>query len=99
VFAPGGRTLVTPRICPLREALRVATTGAPRVVGTGANMLAAAWPDSEKPPSAVDERRAPDIEWVARLGASAAESTALPKPLYLRAPDAQPQHAAQLARR
>ena len=44
-------------------------------------------------------RRAPDIDWVARLGAAALDTGAPPKPLYLRAPDAQPQNAAQLARR
>jgi hypothetical protein len=43
--------------------------------------------------------RAPDIAWVARLGAAASSNAAPPKPLYLRAPDAQPQPAAQLARR
>ncbi len=99
VFGPGGRTLVTPRVVPLREALRVATTGAPRVVGTAANMLAAAWPPGERPPSAVEQRPAPDIDWVARLGAAAVETGLPPKPLYLRAPDAQPQDAAPLARR
>jgi tRNA threonylcarbamoyladenosine biosynthesis protein TsaB len=47
----------------------------------------------------VDQRDAPDIDWVARLGA-AADNTGIPvKPLYLRAPDAHPQDAAQLARR
>jgi hypothetical protein len=39
------------------------------------------------------------IDWVAHLGAAAAQSVALPKPLYLRAPDAQPQDAAHLPRR
>src|SRR5271166_3979117 len=34
VFGPGGRTLVTPRLVSLVEARRVATTGAPRLVGT-----------------------------------------------------------------
>ncbi len=99
VFGPGGRTLVPPRISSLRDALRAGAGGAPRLVGTGAKMLAAAWPVGERAPSAVDERRAPDIDWVARLGAAAAESNAPPKPLYLRAPDAQPQDAAQLPRR
>ena len=84
---------------PLREALRAAATGAPRLVGTAAAMLAAAWPAGERAPSLVDTRRAPDIDWVARLGAAAIETGAPPKPLYLRAPDAQPQNAAQLARR
>jgi tRNA threonylcarbamoyl adenosine modification protein YeaZ len=99
VFGPGGRTLVTPRLVPLREALRAAATGAPRLTGTAANMLAAAWPDDVRPPAAVEQRQAPDIDWVARLGAAAVETGLPPKPLYLRAPDAQPQNAAQLARR
>ena len=99
VFGPGGRTIVTPRLAPLREALRVAATGAPRLVGTAAELLAAAWPAGERAPSLVDARRAPDIDWVARLGAAADETGAPPKPFYLRAPDAQPQNAAQLARR
>ena len=99
VFGPGGRTIVAPRLVPLREALRVAATGAPRLIGTAAKMLAAAWPPANAPPSLVDQRRAPDIDWVARLGAAAVETGSPPKPLYLRAPDAQPQNAAQLARR
>ena len=83
----------------LREAVRAAATGAPRLVGTAAELLAAAWPAGERAPSLVEQRRAPDIDWVARLGAAAAETGAPPKPLYLRAPDAQPQDAAQLPRR
>jgi tRNA threonylcarbamoyladenosine biosynthesis protein TsaB len=98
-FGPGGRTLVTARVVPLREALRFAATGAPRLIGTGAKLLAAAWPPAERAPSSVDPLNAPDIDWVARLGAAAAETGLPPKPLYLRAPDAQPQNAAQLARR
>jgi tRNA threonylcarbamoyladenosine biosynthesis protein TsaB len=99
VFGPGGRTLVAPRLAPMREALRVATTGAPRLIGTGATLLAAQWPALERPPSAVEQQSAPDIDWVARLGAAAADIGSPPKPLYLRAPDAQPQDASQLARR
>ena len=99
MFGPGGRTLVAPRIVNIRDALRVCTTGSPRVVGTGAKLLADVWPSMERPPTAVDARPAPDISWVARLGAAAAETGVPPKPMYLRAPDAQPQNAAQLARR
>ncbi len=99
VFGVGGRTLVAPRVADMREALRVATTGAPRLIGTAANLLAANWPAQERPPSAVVHRPAPDIGWVARLGAAAADTGVPPKPLYLRAPDAQPQGASQLARR
>lgn len=85
---------MAPRISPLREALRVAVSGAPRLVGTGARMLAAAWPAGMPRPTLVDERRAPDIDWVGRLGAAATDTATPPKPLYLRAPDAQPQDAA-----
>ena len=99
VFGPGGRTLVAARLVPLREALRAAATGAPRLVGTAANLLAAAWPAGERAPTVVEQRQAPDIDWVARLGAAVVETGSPPKPLYLRAPDAQPQNAAQLARR
>ena len=44
-------------------------------------------------------RGAPDIDWVARMGAALPEGQSPPKPQYLRAPDAQPQNAAQLPRR
>ena len=99
VFGAGGRTLVAPRLSPLREALRAAAGGGPRLVGNAAELLARAWPAGEMPPSKVVQRGAPDIDWVARLGAAAQESASPPKPLYLRAPDAQPQDASQLARR
>jgi tRNA threonylcarbamoyladenosine biosynthesis protein TsaB len=62
-------------------------------------MLAAVWPSRELMPTLVDDRRAPDIVWVARLAVAADESMSEPKPLYLRAPDAQPQDAARLPRR
>jgi tRNA threonylcarbamoyl adenosine modification protein YeaZ len=99
VFASGGRTLVSARLVHMREALRFAATGSPRLVGTGAKLLAAAWPPAERPPASVDPLGAPDINWVARLGLAADPTGEPPKPFYLRAPDAQPQNAAQLARR
>jgi tRNA threonylcarbamoyladenosine biosynthesis protein TsaB len=99
VFGPGGRTVVAPRVAPLREALRVSIAGAPRITGTAANKLAASWPSGERPPGAVEQRGAPRIDWVARLGAAATDTGTPPKPLYLRAPDAHPQDAVQLARR
>ena len=99
VFGPGGRTLVAPRISSIRDAVRAATAGPARLVGSAAQLIAGAWPNGQPPPPLVDAQGAPDIDWVARLGAAAAESHAPPKPLYLRAPDAQPQDAARLARR
>ena len=98
VLAAGGRTVVTPRVVPIEEAVRLARAGRPRLTGNAANILERAWPSID-PPSLVEQRAAPDIDWVARLGAAAAEGISPPKPLYLRAPDAQPSSAAHLARR
>ena len=99
VFGTGGRTLVSPRIATLRDAVRAAVTGPVRVIGSAAGLLATAWPKGVERPVLVDERGAPDIAWIARLGAAAAEGYGPPRPLYLRAPDAQPQDAARLPRR
>jgi tRNA threonylcarbamoyladenosine biosynthesis protein TsaB len=99
IFGTGGRTLVAPRIATLRDALRAAITGPARLVGSGATLLANAWPKDADPPLLVTARSAPDIGWIARLGAAAGEGYGPPRPLYLRAPDAQPQDAARLPRR
>jgi tRNA threonylcarbamoyl adenosine modification protein YeaZ len=99
IFGIGGRTLVAPRVSPLREAVRAAMTGPARLVGSAAHLLAAAWPKNVEPPILIEQRSAPDIAWVARLGAAAAAGYGPPKPLYLRAPDAHPQDGARLPRR
>jgi tRNA threonylcarbamoyladenosine biosynthesis protein TsaB len=99
VFGPGGRTLLAPRIVPLREAARAATAGPARIVGSAAALVIGSWPRGAPLPALVDQRAAPDIAWVARLGAAASEAEGPPKPLYLRAPDAQPQIASRLLRR
>ncbi len=99
IFGPGGRTLIAPRIASIADAVRAASTGPTRIVGTGANMIAAAWPARDTMPALVEDRRAPDIVWVGRLAVAADEGSSDPKPLYLRAPDAQPQDAARLPRR
>jgi tRNA threonylcarbamoyladenosine biosynthesis protein TsaB len=95
----GGRSLIQPRLASLREAVRDAANARARLVGSAAAMVAAAWPAGVQPPPVVDAARAPIIDWVAHLGAAAAQALSLPKPLYLRAPDAQPQDAAHLPRR
>jgi tRNA threonylcarbamoyl adenosine modification protein YeaZ len=99
VFGSAGRTLVMPRIATLREAVRAAMAGPARLVGTAADQIAAAWPAGSPAPVKIDSSHAPDIQWVARLAAALAKDAAPPKPLYLRAPDAQPQDAAHLPRR
>lgn len=99
VFGRDGRTVVPPRIASLAEAVRAASSAPTRVVGSAANVVAAAWPAGEPKPKLIEEHPAPDIAWVARLGVAAMETQGLPKPLYLRLPDAQPQDAARLPRR
>jgi tRNA threonylcarbamoyl adenosine modification protein YeaZ len=98
IFGAAGGTLVGARIVPVAEAVRAASSTPVRLIGSGAGMMVAAWPKTSSPLS-IDERRAPDIDWVARLGAAAKESQSAPRPVYLRAPDAQPQDASQLPRR
>jgi tRNA threonylcarbamoyladenosine biosynthesis protein TsaB len=99
VFGVNGRTLVGPRTATVRDAARAATTAPARIIGSAAKKLAAAWPKGAEAPLLVEQLGAPDIDWIARLGAAAAEAHGPPKPLYLRAPDAQPQNAARLPRR
>lgn len=94
----GGRTLIAPKLASLREAVRVAAAAPTRIVGSAAGLIQAAWPAGAMKPVFVETARAPDIDWVARLGAVAAETHA-PKPLYLRAPAARPQDVAGLPRR
>ena len=99
VFGPGGRSVIDPRLAPLREAARAAAAAPARIVGSAAQAVAAALAANDAAPILVDARDAPDIAWVARMGAALPEGQAPPKPQYLRAPDAQPQNAAQLPRR
>jgi tRNA threonylcarbamoyladenosine biosynthesis protein TsaB len=91
--------VVAPRLARVRAAARAAAGAAACIVGSAADAVAAAWTDSSRPPTVVDARAAPDIVWVARMGAVVPEGTSPPKPQYLRAPDAQPQDAAHLPRR
>ncbi len=56
---------------------------------TAADMVEAVWPSTKLSPvfAQID---APDIAWVARLGSRAELAHEMPKPVYLRAPDAKP---------
>ena len=98
-FGPSGRTDLAARLAPLSEAVRVATQAPCRVVGSAALSVVAQIPPGAPAPLQVDGRDAPNIEWVARMGADLPEGQSPPNPQYLRAADAQPQNAAQLPRR
>ena len=83
-----GSSLIRPRIGPIEEALGAARFGAPHLVGNAAKILSERWPAQALPPIKVDALAAPDIAWVAWLGAAVSPNTAPARPFYLRAPDA-----------
>jgi tRNA threonylcarbamoyladenosine biosynthesis protein TsaB len=91
VVSGNGSSLIRPRIAPVAEALEAARFGAPLLVGNAARILAERWPATAPPPLQVDPQPAPDIAWVAWLGAAVNPDTAPARPYYLRAPDAKPQ--------
>ncbi|BAF90702.1 glycoprotease [Azorhizobium caulinodans ORS 571] len=99
MFGAGGRTLIAPRIAAVKDAARSVAIGPVRLVGSGAALVAELWPPKEELPTVVETQVAPDVAWVARLGAVADPARAEPRPLYLRPPDAKPQDAARIARR
>lgn len=85
-----GSSLIRPRVASIEEALGAARFGAPHLVGNAAGILADRWPAHAPPPFKVDAQPAPDIAWVAWLGAAVSPNTAPARPFYLRAPDAKP---------
>ncbi len=90
VVSGDGSPLVKPKVAPISEALEASRFGAPHLVGNAAKILADRWPSDAPPPSKVDVQPAPDITWVAWVGAAVSPETAPAKPYYLRAPDAKP---------
>jgi len=83
-----GSPLIRPRVAPIEEALAAARFGAPHLVGNAARILADRWPADAPPPFRIDAEPAPDIAWVAWVGAAVNPETAPARPFYLRAPDA-----------
>jgi tRNA threonylcarbamoyladenosine biosynthesis protein TsaB len=88
VVSGDGSSLIRPRVAPIAEALGAFRFGAPHLVGNAAKILAERWPADATPPFKVDAQPAPDIAWVAWLGAAVSPDTAPARPFYLRAPDA-----------
>lgn len=97
--APGGGAIVAPAHVSLRDAVRQIGAGPVLIAGSGAALVAAEAAALGVEATVHDVAPAPDIAWVARLGLVAAPEEALPRPLYLRSPDAKPQDHARLARR
>jgi tRNA threonylcarbamoyladenosine biosynthesis protein TsaB len=97
-FTTSGRTIVLPRVLPLKEAARAVGSGPVRIAGSGAEALAVECMTLGLKTAIADLRPAPDIAAVARLGLAADPASAPPKPLYLRPPSAQPQAAKAVPR-
>jgi tRNA threonylcarbamoyl adenosine modification protein YeaZ len=94
-FGEGGRVLLPAQLAPLRT-LSALSFGPMRVIGSAARRVAALWPGEQA--VTVDERGAPEIEWVAQIGVAADEKEA-PTPLYLGKPNYKTQPASALLRR
>jgi len=90
VVSGNGSSLIRPRVGSVAEALEAYRFGTPHLVGNAARILAERWPADASPPVKVDPLPAPDINWVAWLGAAVSPGTAPARPFYLRAPDAKP---------
>jgi tRNA threonylcarbamoyladenosine biosynthesis protein TsaB len=101
-FAPGGRERLAPRLAPMHQAVQAvqaAAEGRCCIVGSAASAVAAGLSKAGVHAAVIDARGAPDIGWVARVGAAAAAERSPPQPQYLSAPNARPQSRSQLPRR
>jgi len=90
VVRGNGSSLIQPRVAPIEEALEASRFCAPHLVGNAAGILSRRWPAQALAPFRVDTQSAPDIAWVAWLGAAVSPDDAPARPFYLRAPDAKP---------
>lgn len=90
IVAGDGSQLVRPCVAPIDEAIAASQFGAPQLVGNAAGILADRWPKKGVQPVVVDTQPAPDIGWVAWLGAAADPGATPARPFYLKAPDAKP---------
>ena len=96
IVAGDGNQLVRPGVAAIDAAIAASQFGPPHLVGNAAGILADRWPKDGPQPVAVDPQPAPDISWIAWLGAAANPGTNPARPFYLKAPDAKP--AAQTPR-
>lgn len=94
-----GKQLVSVRQVNHRDAARAIGAGPVSLVGSAALAVAnEAWAIGLDA-LVVDDAKAPDVTWVARLGMIADPDSAPPRPLYLKAPETTPQDRARLPRR
>lgn len=96
VVSSDGAPLIRPRVAPIADIFAAVSFGTPRLAGNAARIVADRWPTGIASPTSIEQQSAVDITWVAWLGVAADPETSIPRPLYLRPPDAKPQVAAAL---
>lgn len=89
-FGADGRPLLTPRRVGALEAVRALGAGPLLLIGSGAELMAKEARARGVAAKIAASQPAPDIVYVARLGAAAQPETAPARPLYLKAPDVTP---------
>jgi tRNA threonylcarbamoyladenosine biosynthesis protein TsaB len=98
LLEPSGRPVLAPRVTTIRDAIRLLGSGPARLAGSGAPLLAAEAARIGLAVEVVGNVAFPDILSIARLGLVAEPGESPPRPLYLKAPDAQPTENAAIAR-
>jgi tRNA threonylcarbamoyl adenosine modification protein YeaZ len=93
-----GRPVLAARVVTLRDAIRLVGSGPVRVVGSAAPLIAAGATRVGVTAEVVGNVAYPDILAVAQLGLVADPGESPPRPLYLKAPDAQPAENVAIAR-
>ena len=87
---PNGSVLLAPCVLPLDEVFDKLGFGLIRVTGSAASMLALKGAARHIDVQIEGETLAPNIDFVARLGALADPAAAPPTPLYIKPPDVKP---------
>lgn len=97
-FWSDGKIANPPALLPLEEAAQRIKLWKTRTVGNAAHLLAKASRAVGCDCESEDAQPAPDIAWIARLGAAADPASAPANPYYLRAVSATPQASQAVAR-
>lgn len=90
VVSGSGNPLIKPKVVSVEQAIDASHLLNPHLAGNAAKLLAERWPAQAPQPFKVDPQPAPDITWVAWVGAAVSPESAPARPYYLRAPDAKP---------
>jgi tRNA threonylcarbamoyl adenosine modification protein YeaZ len=98
LFEANGRPLLPARLASTRDAIRLIGAGPVRLAGSGAPLLAGEAQRIGLAAEVAGPVDFPDIVSVARLGLVADPSQSPPRPLYLKAPDAQAPENPAIAR-